>query len=134
MSEPWTFADRRAAGQALARVLAGRRFTAPVVLALPRGGVPVAAEIARILRAPMDLVFVRKIGVPHQPELAAAAVVDGGNPEIVTNERRDRAERRHAQLSRRSGKARDRRDRAPARGLPPRPAACPARGPLADPR
>lgn len=86
MSEPWAFADRRAAGQALARVLAGRHFTDPVVLALPRGGVPVAAEIARILEVPMDLVFVRKIGVPYQPELAAAAVVDGGNPEIVTND------------------------------------------------
>jgi putative phosphoribosyl transferase len=81
-----TFADRRAAGQALARVLAARRLTDPVVLALPRGGVPVAAEIARVLDAPLDLVFVRKIGLRHQPELAAAAVVDGGNPEIVRNE------------------------------------------------
>jgi putative phosphoribosyl transferase len=67
-------------------VLAAKRFTDPVVLALPRGGVPVAAEIARVLEAPLDLVFVRKIGLPHQPELAAAAVVDGGNPAIVRNE------------------------------------------------
>jgi putative phosphoribosyl transferase len=80
------FADRQAAGQALAKVLAGRRFVDAVVLALPRGGVPVAAEIARLIKAPMDLVLVRKIGVPYQPELAAAAVVDGSDPEIVTND------------------------------------------------
>ncbi len=58
----------------------------PVVLALPRGGVPVALEIARALGAPLDLVLVRKIGVPGQRELGAAAVVDGGAPEIVVNE------------------------------------------------
>jgi putative phosphoribosyl transferase len=57
-----------------------------VVLALPRGGVPVAAEVARALKAPLDLVLVRKIGVEHQPELAVAAVVDGEQPEIVVNE------------------------------------------------
>jgi putative phosphoribosyl transferase len=56
------------------------------VLALPRGGVPVAVEVAKALKAPLDLVLVRKIGVPFQRELAAAAVVDGGDPEIVTNE------------------------------------------------
>jgi putative phosphoribosyl transferase len=70
----------------LAHVLAGRRLEDPVVLALPRGGVPVALEVARALGAPLDLVLVRKIGVPHQRELAAAAVVDGGAPEIVVNE------------------------------------------------
>jgi predicted phosphoribosyltransferase len=58
----------------------------PVVLALPRGGVPVAAEVARALNAPLDLVLVRKIGVPFQPELAMGAVVDGGAPTIVRNE------------------------------------------------
>ena len=63
-----------------------RIFVAPVVLALPRGGVPVAAEIASALGAPLDIVLVRKIGVPWQPELAAAAVVDGGDPEVVTND------------------------------------------------
>ncbi len=55
-------------------------------MALPRGGVPVAVEVARALKAPLDLVLVRKIGVPQQPELAAAAVVDGGEPEIVIND------------------------------------------------
>jgi putative phosphoribosyl transferase len=86
MTTPRPFADRRAAGRALAQVLAKKNLAAPVVLALPRGGVPVAAEIASALGAPLDIVLVRKIGVPFQPELAAAAVVDGGDPEMVTND------------------------------------------------
>jgi putative phosphoribosyl transferase len=57
-----------------------------VVLALPRGGVPVASEIARALGAPLDIVLVRKIGVPFQRELAVAAVVDGSAPQIVVNQ------------------------------------------------
>ncbi len=86
MKLPRPFADRRAAGRALAKALAARHLTAPVVLALPRGGVPVAAEIASALGAPLDIVLVRKIGVPLQRELAVAAVVDGGEPEVVVNE------------------------------------------------
>jgi putative phosphoribosyl transferase len=70
----------------LADELAKRHLGDPVVLALPRGGVPVAAEIAGKLRADMDIVLVRKIGVPLQIELAAAAVVDGVKPKIVVNE------------------------------------------------
>ncbi len=70
----------------LAEELAGRNFENPVVLALPRGGVPVAAEVAKALEAPLDLVLVRKIGVPWQPELALAAVVGGPRPEVVINE------------------------------------------------
>jgi putative phosphoribosyl transferase len=66
-------------------MLARKNFDAPVVLALPRGGVAVAVEIARALKAPLDIVIVRKIGVPMQPELAAAAIVDGGAAEVVTN-------------------------------------------------
>ena len=58
----------------------------PVVLALPRGGVPVARPIADRLGAPLDLLLVRKIGVPWQPELAAAAIVDGERPDLVLNE------------------------------------------------
>ena len=81
-----SFANRQAAGRELASELAKRHLVDPVVLALPRGGVPVAVEIAKALKAPLDLVLVRKIGVPYQPELAAAAVVDGGEPEIVVNE------------------------------------------------
>jgi putative phosphoribosyl transferase len=80
------FADRREAGQALAKELAAVGLDQPLVLALPRGGVPVAAEIARLLVAPLELVMVRKIGMPDEPELAVAAVVDGGEPEVVVND------------------------------------------------
>jgi len=80
------FSDRIDAGQQLAKALARYRKDKPIVLALPRGGVPVAAEIATALGAPLDLVLVRKIGVPYQPELAAGAVVDGGSPVVVRNE------------------------------------------------
>lgn len=77
------FADRTAAGRALALRVAALAPVRPVVLALPRGGVPVAFEVARALRAPLDLLLVRKIGVPYQPELALAAVMDGAEPVLV---------------------------------------------------
>ncbi len=80
------FADRTDAGRRLARELSHLRGRDPVVLALPSGGVPVAAEVAAALRAPLDLVLIRKIGVPGQPELAAGAIVDGERAEIVVNE------------------------------------------------
>jgi putative phosphoribosyl transferase len=80
------FTNREAAGKALAEAVAAKCLPDPVVLALPRGGVPVAAEVARVLNAPLDLVMVRKIGVPWQPELAAAAVIDGKDAQIVVNE------------------------------------------------
>jgi len=80
------FSDRGQAGRALAQELAKLQLPAPVVLALPRGGVPVAAEIARELGAPLDLLLVRKIGVPWQPELAVAAIVDGQDQELVIDE------------------------------------------------
>lgn len=80
------FPDRRTAGQRLARLLDRYRDDRPIILALPRGGVPVALEVAVALDAPLDLLIVRKIGVPQQPELAAGAVVDGQNPMIVRNE------------------------------------------------
>ncbi len=70
----------------MAKALAGYKDQQPVILALPRGGVPVAAEVAAVLDAPLDLILVRKIGVPIQPELAMGAVVDGGAPLIVRNE------------------------------------------------
>jgi|GEM_PF-159343 predicted phosphoribosyltransferase/tRNA(Ser,Leu) C12 N-acetylase TAN1 len=76
------FVDRRDAGRRLAAALARFKTDSPVVLALPRGGVAVAAEVAAALSTPLDLVLVRKIGVPFQPELAMGAVVDG--PEAVT--------------------------------------------------
>lgn len=80
------FADRTEAGRRLAAALEPYRADAPVVLALPRGGVPVAAEVARHLEAPLDILLVRKIGVPTQPELAMGAVVDGAEPVVVRNE------------------------------------------------
>ena len=79
------FKDRTEAGRQLARRLAQFKSQDPVVLALPRGGVPVADEIARALGAPLDLILVRKIGAPWQPELALAAVADGEQPELVVN-------------------------------------------------
>jgi putative phosphoribosyl transferase len=80
------FADRRDAGRQLAHALRRYKSEGVVVLALPRGGVPVAAEVAEALSAPLDLILVRKIGVPFQPELAMGAVVDGAAPLIVRNE------------------------------------------------
>ncbi|MDH4142020.1 MAG: phosphoribosyltransferase family protein [Chloroflexota bacterium] len=76
------FADRRDAGRQLAERLAARRPRAsadlPVVIGMARGGVPVAAEIARRLRAPLDTIVVRKIGCPWQPELGVGALAEGG--------------------------------------------------------
>ena len=81
------FEDHAQAGRELADELLAMQLTGPlVVLALPRGGVPVAAEIARALNAPLDLLLVRKIGAPFQPELAVAAVVEGSPPDVVVNE------------------------------------------------
>ncbi|HEV8150088.1 MAG TPA: phosphoribosyltransferase family protein [Gemmatimonadales bacterium] len=68
------FMDRRDAGQSLARMLEKYRTEDPVVLGFVRGGVPVAAEVAAALRAPLDALVVRKVGVPFHPELAMGAV------------------------------------------------------------
>ena len=75
------FRNRTEAGQQLAAALNGYQDHQPAILALPRGGVPVAAEVAAALKAPLDLILVRKIGVPFQPELAMGAVVDGSAPD-----------------------------------------------------
>lgn len=80
------FANRTQAGRRLAERLAPLGLTGAIVYALPRGGVPVAFEIAQALNAPLDLALVRKIGAPGQPELALAAVVDGDRPHVVVNE------------------------------------------------
>jgi predicted phosphoribosyltransferase len=77
------FRDRSDAGRKLAAALQEFRDRNCVILALPRGGVPVAAEVARSLRAPLDIVLVRKIGAPGHPELAVGSVVDGDVPIIV---------------------------------------------------
>jgi predicted phosphoribosyltransferase len=80
------FVDRIEAGKRLADALARYRGVEAVILALPRGGVPVAAEVAERLGAPLDLLLVRKVGVPWQPELAMGAVVDGAEPVVVRNQ------------------------------------------------
>jgi Predicted phosphoribosyltransferases len=122
------FANRAAAGRALAAVLAKMRLHDPVVLALPRGGVPVAAEIAQRLEAPLDLVFVARIGVPFHQELAAAAVVDGKNAELVVNQQvrglakvaqsylESEAKRQLAEIERRRGAYLQGRPTVPIRG------------------
>jgi putative phosphoribosyl transferase len=80
------FRDRAEAGRRLAERLLHLRDANPVVFALPRGGVPVAVPIAEALGAPLDLLLVRKIGAPGQPELALGAVVEGEPPQTVVND------------------------------------------------
>jgi putative phosphoribosyl transferase len=72
------FADRAAAGRRLAGRLRHLRGPDLTVVGLPRGGVPVAAEVARVLGAPLDVIMVRKLGLPSQPELAMGAIGEGG--------------------------------------------------------
>ncbi|MEB2285134.1 MAG: phosphoribosyltransferase [Polyangiaceae bacterium UTPRO1] len=85
------FEDRRDAGRRLAARLMPFRDEAPAILALPRGGVPVGYEIARALAAPLDVIVVRKLGAPNEPELGIGAVVDGDSPLGVLNEETMRA-------------------------------------------
>src|SRR6185503_8306313 len=73
-------------GRELAAAVLHLKNEQPIVLALPRGGVPVAFEVAGALSAPLDVVLVRKIGAPRQKELGLGAVVDGPHPQIVLNE------------------------------------------------
>ena len=77
------FKDRHDAGRLLAQRLLPLKGKHPVVLALPRGGVPVGFEVARALAAPLDLVLVRKIGVPENEEFALGAIAEGQPPELV---------------------------------------------------
>lgn len=74
------FRDRAEAGRALAELIAGLDLEDPLVLALPRGGVPVGYEVARELDAPLDVLVTRKIGFPGQPELGVGAIAEGGEP------------------------------------------------------
>jgi putative phosphoribosyl transferase len=80
------FKNRQEAGRELAVHLRHYQDDQPVVLALPRGGVPVGFEVATALGAPLDVIVVRKLGAPGQPELAIGAVVDGEHPETVLND------------------------------------------------
>ncbi len=90
------FHDRKEAGQHLAALLQRYRDKDPIVLALPRGGVPVGFEVARALGAPLDVVVVRKIGAPQCPEYAIGAIAEGGavfiEPDAVTEAGIDEAE------------------------------------------
>lgn len=81
------FIDRHDAGKELAQHLMAFKDKNPVVLALPRGGVPVGFEVAHALGAQLDLILVRKIGAPHDEELAIGAIADGEDPELVTDTR-----------------------------------------------
>lgn len=85
MSPLTPFANRSEAGKLLAARLKHLEADAPLVLALPRGGVPVAYEIARAFRAELDLLMVRKLGAPGNPEFAIGAIVDGADPQLVVN-------------------------------------------------
>ncbi len=109
------FPDRREAGRALAGKLTDLQerglLDDPVVLALPRGGVPVADEVARVLNAPLDVVVARKIGAPFQPELGVGAVAGDAPPlydpvllgqlGLTEDELRPIAEREQTELRRR---------------------------------
>ena len=121
-----TFANRRAAGRRLAAALTSLADVEPVVVGLPRGGVPVAAEVARSLHAPLDVIVVRKLGVPFQPELGMGAVGEDGarvlnddvvrlahvsEHELAEVERRERAE-----VERRSRRFRGGRPPVPLNG------------------
>ncbi len=86
LNRDYPFEDRRDAGRKLARRLSHFASQHPVILALPRGGVPVAFEVAKTLDAPLDLLFVRKIGAPGYAEFGIGAVVDGASPQLVLNE------------------------------------------------
>lgn len=81
-----TFIDRADSGRQLAEALAELELDHPLIYALPRGGVPVAVEVAKALHAPLDLFLVRKIGAPRNPEVALGAIVEGSTREIVINE------------------------------------------------
>jgi putative phosphoribosyl transferase len=122
------FRDRQSAGLQLAAALDHFRGTDPLILALPRGGVPVAFEVACSLEAELDLLFVRKIGAPGYAELGMGAVVDGAEPQLVLNEAiirqlapnpnylRDEYRRQLAEIDRRRRVYLGRRGPIPARG------------------
>ena len=79
------YADRAAAGRLMAQELASCSADHPLVVALLRGGVPVAAEVAQALNAPLKVLFVRKLGLPQAPEVAMGAVIDGERPAVFRN-------------------------------------------------
>jgi putative phosphoribosyl transferase len=78
MVDPQRFRDRQDAGRRLAGLLARLRDEQPIVVGIPRGGVPVAAEVARVLGAPLDVIVARKLGAPMNPEYGIGAIAEGG--------------------------------------------------------
>jgi len=120
------FSDRSDAGQQLAAHLRHLRGERAVVLGLPRGGVPVAFEVARELGGPLDVIVVRKLGVPYQPELGMGAVGEDGvlvlNPEVIESaavsedELEDVEKREQAEVQRRARRYRGDRPRQPLDG------------------
>jgi putative phosphoribosyl transferase len=120
------FINRADAGQQLAGRLQHLRGEPVVVLGLPRGGVPVGAEVARALGAPLDVIVVRKLGVPFQRELGMGAVGEGGvevtDPEVIhmagirSRELAEVEEREHAEVERRAKRYRDGRMPVPLEG------------------
>jgi putative phosphoribosyl transferase len=84
--DPIIYADRESAGELLARRLLACARSDVVVVGIPRGGVPVAKQIAEALSAPLDVIVVRKLGAPDQPELGIGAVVDGDHPGAIYNQ------------------------------------------------
>ncbi|MGA7761427.1 MAG: phosphoribosyltransferase [Candidatus Binataceae bacterium] len=85
-SDPIVFSSRVEAGRMLAAALSSYKGKDVVVLGIPRGGLPVAREVADALQAPLDIVVVRKLGAPGQPELGIGAVVDGDHPRAIFNQ------------------------------------------------
>jgi putative phosphoribosyl transferase len=126
MARGTLFRDRQDAGRQLAALLTRYRDEAPFVLGLPRGGVPVAYEVARSLGAPLDVWIVRKIGAPYQPELGVGAIAEGGDVYldrelismlgITEEELTDLAEREAAEVERRVRRYRGRRPPPDVRG------------------
>jgi putative phosphoribosyl transferase len=105
------FHDRTDAGRQLAERLRGRSFVDPVVLALPRGGVPVGFEVATALGAPLDVFVARKIGAPGQKELGVGAIAEGSDDVVASEVARmlDIDDRRLRQLAERERPELDRR-------------------------
>lgn len=126
MVEGVMFADRIQAGKALAEVVGRRRGADVVVVGLPRGGIPVAAVVAEAIGAPLDVIVVRKLGVPSQPELAMGAIGEDGvrvlNRDVlraagVTEDQLARVEAmERVELERRASRFRAGRPRVPLRG------------------
>ena len=120
------FEDRREAGRKLGAEVAQAQLTRPLVLGLPRGGIPVAAEVANAIQAPLDVIVVRKLGVPFQPELAMGAIGESGelvlNPDVIRaahvgeQELRTVESHERLELDRRLGTIRSAHPREPTAG------------------